>query len=352
MIKVGIIGATGYAGAELVRILMNHKEAEIKWFGSRSYIDQNYADVYQNFFEIVDAKCLDDNMEELASQVDVIFTATPQGFLAGVLNEEILSKVKIVDLSADFRIKDVATYEKWYKIEHKSPQFIEEAVYGLCEINRDKVTTKTRLVANPGCYTTCSILTAYPLVKEGIIDPDTLIIDAKSGTSGAGRGAKTPNLFCEVNESMKAYGVTTHRHTPEIEEQLGYAAGKEIVVNFTPHLVPMNRGILATEYASLNKKADGTYPSYEEIKAVYNKYYAKERFVRVLKRGVCPETKWVEGSNYVDVNFVIDERTHRVVMMGALDNLVKGAAGQAVQNMNLLFGLDEAEGLKMVPMFP
>lgn len=352
MINVGIIGATGYAGAELVRILMNHKEAEIKWFGSRSYIDQNYADVYQNFFEIVDAKCLDDNMEELASQVDVIFTATPQGFLAGVLNEEILSKVKIVDLSADFRIKDVATYEKWYKIEHKSPQFIEEAVYGLCEINRDKVTTKTRLVANPGCYTTCSILTAYPLVKEGIIDPDTLIIDAKSGTSGAGRGAKTPNLFCEVNESMKAYGVTTHRHTPEIEEQLGYAAGKEIVVNFTPHLVPMNRGILATEYASLNKKADGTYPSYEEIKAVYDKYYAKERFVRVLKRGVCPETKWVEGSNYVDVNFVIDERTHRVVMMGALDNLVKGAAGQAVQNMNLLFGLDEAEGLKMVPMFP
>lgn len=352
MIKVGIIGATGYAGAELVRILMNHKEAEIKWFGSRSYIDQNYADVYQNFFKIVDAKCLDDNMEELASQVDVIFTATPQGFLAGVLNEEILSKVKIVDLSADFRIKDVATYEKWYKIEHKSPQFIEEAVYGLCEINRDKVTTKTRLVANPGCYTTCSILTAYPLVKEGIIDPDTLIIDAKSGTSGAGRGAKTPNLFCEVNESMKAYGVTTHRHTPEIEEQLGYAAGKEIVVNFTPHLVPMNRGILATEYASLNKKADGTYPSYEEIKAVYDKYYAKERFVRVLKRGVCPETKWVEGSNYVDVNFVIDERTHRVVMMGALDNLVKGAAGQAVQNMNLLFGLDEAEGLKMVPMFP
>ena len=352
MINVGIIGATGYAGAELVRILMNHKEAEIKWFGSRSYIDQNYADVYQNFFEIVDAKCLDDNMEELASQVDVIFTATPQGFLAGVLNESILSKVKIVDLSADFRIKDVATYEKWYKIEHKSPQFIEEAVYGLCEINRDKVTTGTRLVANPGCYTTCSILTAYPLVKEGIIDPDTLIIDAKSGTSGAGRGAKTPNLFCEVNESMKAYGVTTHRHTPEIEEQLGYAAGKEIVVNFTPHLVPMNRGILATEYATLNKKADGTYPTYEEIKAVYDKYYAKERFVRVLKKGVCPETKWVEGSNYVDVNFVIDERTHRVVMMGALDNLVKGAAGQAVQNMNLLFGLDEAEGLKMVPMFP
>ena len=351
MIKAGIIGATGYAGAELVRILMNHKEVEIKWYGSRSYVEQPYADIYRNMFEIVDAKCMDDNMEELAEQVDVIFTATPQGFLAGVLNESVLSKTKIVDLSADFRIKDVATYEEWYKIEHKSPQFIEEAVYGLCEVNRDLV-KKARLVANPGCYTTCSILTAYPLVKEGLIDTDTLIIDAKSGTSGAGRGAKTQNLFCEVNENMKAYGVATHRHTPEIEEQLGYAAGKQIRINFTPHLVPMNRGILATEYATLKKKADGSLPTYDEVKAVYDKYYAKEKFVRVLPKGVCPETKWVEGSNYVDVNFVIDERTGRIVMMGALDNLVKGAAGQAVQNMNLLFGFEETEGLEMVPMFP
>lgn len=351
MIKAGIIGATGYAGNELVRILMAHKEVEIKWYGSRSYIDKKYAEVYQNMFEIVDDVCLDDNMDELASQVDVIFTATPQGFLAGVLTEDILNKVKIIDLSADFRIKDVSVYEKWYKIEHKSPQFIEEAVYGLCEINRDKV-KGARLIANPGCYTTCSILTAYPLVKEGLIDPNTLIIDAKSGTSGAGRGAKLPNLFCEVNENMKAYGVTNHRHTPEIEEQLGYAAGKEIVVNFTPHLVPMNRGILATEYAALVKKADGSLSSYEEVKAVYDKYYGKEKFVRVLEKDVCPETKWVEGSNYVDVNFKIDERTGRIVMMGALDNLVKGAAGQAVQNMNLLFGFDEAEGLNMVPMFP
>lgn len=351
MIKAGIIGATGYAGAELVRILMGHKEVEIVWYGSRSYIDQKYASVYHNMFEIVDATCLDDNMEALCEQVDVIFTATPQGFLASVLTEEILSKTKIVDLSADFRIKDVATYEKWYKIEHKSPQFIEEAVYGLCEINRDKV-KGARLVANPGCYTTCSILTAYPLVKEGLIDPDTLIVDAKSGTSGAGRGAKVANLFCEVNENMKAYGVATHRHTPEIEEQLGYAAGKEIVINFTPHLVPMNRGILATEYATLNRKADGSLPTYEELKSVYDKYYANEKFVRVLEKDVVPETKWVEGSNYVDVNFKIDERTGRVVMMGALDNLVKGAAGQAVQNMNLLFGLDESEGLNLVPMFP
>ena len=351
MVKVGIIGATGYAGNELVRLLIGHKDVEIMWYGSRSYIDKKYAEVYQNMFEIVEDTCLDDNMEELASKVDVIFTATPQGFLAGVLTEEILSKVKIIDLSADFRIKDVKTYEKWYKIEHKSPQFIEEAVYGLCEINRDKV-KGARLIANPGCYTTCSILTAYPLVKEGLINPDTLIIDAKSGTSGAGRGAKLPNLFCEVNENMKAYGVTNHRHTPEIEEQLGYAAGKEIMVNFTPHLVPMNRGILATEYAALNRKADGTLPTYGEVKAIYDKYYKNEKFVRVLEKDICPETKWVEGSNYVDVNFKIDERTGRIVMMGALDNLVKGAAGQAVQNMNLLFGFDEAEGLNLVPMFP
>lgn len=351
MIKAGIIGATGYAGGELVRLLTQHKEVEIKWYGSRSYIDKKYASVYGNMFEIVEDTCLDDNMEELAAQVDVIFTATPQGFCASVLNDDILSKTKIVDLSADYRIKDVSVYEKWYGIEHKSPQYIEEAVYGLCEINREDV-KGARLVANPGCYTTCSILTAYPLVKEGLIDTETLIVDAKSGTSGAGRGAKLPNLYCEVNENIKAYGVASHRHTPEIEEQLGYAAGKEIVINFTPHLVPMNRGILVTEYATLAKKPDGTLPTYEEIKAVYDKYYKNEKFVRVLEKDVLPETKWVEGSNYVDVNFKIDERTGRIIMMGALDNVVKGAAGQAVQNMNLMFGLPESEGLELVPMFP
>ena len=346
MIKAGIIGATGYAGGELVRILTAHKDVEIKWYGSRSYIDQKYASVYQNLFQIVDAVCMDDNMEELAEQVDVIFTATPQGLCASLVNEQILSKVKIVDLSADFRIKDVSVYEKWYGIEHKSPQFIEEAVYGLCEVNREEV-KKARLVANPGCYTTCSILTAYPLAKEGLIDMSTLIIDAKSGTSGAGRGAKTANLFCAVKENMKAYGVATHRHTPEIEEQLGYASGEEVVLNFTPHLVPMNRGILATEYAKLKKDV-----SWEEVKAIYDKYYEDEKFIRVLDKGICPETKWVEGSNYVDIGFQIDPRTKRIIMMGAIDNLVKGAAGQAVQNMNLMFGLPESEGLELVPMFP
>ncbi len=346
MINVGIIGATGYAGNELVRILTGHKDAKIVWYGSRSYIDKKYAEVYQNMFQIVDDECLDDNMEELAEQADVIFTATPQGFCASMMNDEILSKTKIIDLSADYRIKDAAVYEKWYGIEHKSPQFIGEAVYGLCEVNREAV-KNARLVANPGCYTTCSILTAYPLAKEGLIDMNTLIIDAKSGTSGAGRGAKLPNLYCEVNENIKAYGVASHRHTPEIEEQLGYAANEPVVINFTPHLVPMNRGILATEYASLKKDV-----TYKEVKAVYDNYYQNERFVRVLGEGVCPETKWVEGSNYVDINFKIDPRTKRIIMMGAIDNLVKGAAGQAVQNMNLMFGLPESEGLELVPIFP
>ena len=297
-------------------------------------------------FQIVDAVCMDDNMKALADEVDVIFTATPQGLCASLLDEEILSKVKVIDLSADFRIKDVETYEKWYGIEHKSPQFIEEAVYGLCEINREDV-KHARLVANPGCYPTCSTLSVYPLAKEGLMDMSTVIIDAKSGTSGAGRGAKVDNLYCEVNENIKAYGVAVHRHTPEIEEQLGYAAGENVLLNFTPHLVPMNRGILVTAYAALKKTV-----TYEEVKAIYDKYYQKEKFVRVLEKDVCPQTKWVEGSNYVDVNFKIDERTNRIIMMGAMDNLVKGAAGQAVQNMNLMFGLPETTGLELVPMFP
>lgn len=348
MIKVGIIGATGYAGNELVRLLLGHKDAEIVWLGSRSYIDQNYSDVYRNMFKLIDAKCMDDNMEQLANEVDVIFTATPQGLCASLVNDEILSKTKIIDLSADFRLKDVNVYEQWYKLEHKAPQYIDEAVYGLCEINRDKVSKDTRIIANPGCYTTTSILTLYPMVKEGIINPDTIIIDAKSGTSGAGRGAKVANLFCEVNESMKAYGVGTHRHTPEIEEQLGYACGRDdLKLIFTPHLVPMNRGILVTAYANLAKDV-----TYEDVKAAYDKYYDKEYFVRVLPKDVCPETRWVEGSNFVDIGFKIEPRTNRLIMMGALDNLVKGAAGQAVQNMNLLFELPENEGLQLAPMFP
>ena len=346
MIKAGIIGSTGYAGGELARLLLQRDDIEIKWYGSRSYIDQKYASIYRNMFRIVDDACMDDNMKELADQVDVVFTATPQGLCASLVDEDVLSKVKVIDLSADFRIKDVSVYEKWYKLTHASPRFIGEAVYGLPEINREKV-KRARLIANPGCFPTCSFLSTYPLVKEGLIDPNTLIIDAKSGTSGAGRGSKVDSLYCEVNENIKAYGVASHRHTPEIEEQLSCAAGKPVTISFTPHLVPMNRGILVTAYASLTKKV-----SYEEVKAVYDKYYRDEYFVRVLEKDVVPQTRWVEGSNFADVNFKIDTRTNRVVMMGAIDNMVKGAAGQAIQNMNLMFGLPENTGLKQIPIFP
>ena len=346
MIKVGIIGSTGYAGGELARLLLQRDDIEMKWYGSRSYIGQKYASLYPNMYKIVDEECMDDNMKELAGQVDVVFTATPQGLCASLVDEEILSKVKIIDLSADFRIKDVSVYEEWYKLTHASPQFLEEAVYGLPEVNRERV-KQARLIANPGCFPTCSFLSVYPLVKEGLVDPDTIIIDAKSGTSGAGRGAKMDSLYCEVNENIKAYGVGTHRHTPEIEEQLSYAAGRPVTISFTPHLVPMNRGILVTAYGSLTKEV-----TYEEVRAVYDKYYKDEFFVRVLEKDVVPQTRWVEGSNFADVNFKIDPRTRRIVMMGAIDNMVKGAAGQAIQNMNLMFGLPENTGLKQIPVFP
>ena len=346
MIKVGIIGSTEYAGGELARLLLQRDDIEIKWYGSRSYIGQKYASLYPNMYKIVDEECMDDNMKELAGQVDVVFTATPQGLCASLVDEEILSKVKIIDLSADFRIKDVSVYEEWYKLTHASPQFLEEAVYGLPEVNRERV-KQARLIANPGCFPTCSFLSVYPLVKEGLVDPDTIIIDAKSGTSGAGRGAKMDSLYCEVNENIKAYGVGTHRHTPDIEEQLSYAAGRPVTISFTPHLVPMNRGILVTAYGSLTKEV-----TYEEVRAVYDKYYKDEFFVRVLEKDVVPQTRWVEGSNFADVNFKIDPRTRRIVMMGAIDNMVKGAAGQAIQNMNLMFGLPENTGLKQIPVFP
>lgn len=346
MIKAGIVGATGYAGAELVRLLAHHPEVSIETLISKSYVGERFSALYGNLFSIEDRDCCGEDVDELADACDVIFTATPQGYLSGILKPEHIEKAKIIDLSADYRLSDVEVYEKWYGNRHGSPELINQAVYGLCELYRKEV-KHTRLTANPGCYTTCSILTAYPLVREGLIDASTLIIDAKSGTSGAGRGAKVPNLFCEVNENIKAYGVTTHRHTPEIEEQLSKACDREVIISFTPHLVPMNRGILVSAYATMREGV-----SYEMIREVYEKYYGEEYFIRLLPNGVCPETKWLEGSNFVDIGFAVDERTNRLIMMGALDNLVKGAAGQAVQNMNLMFGLDEATGLSLVPVFP
>lgn len=347
MINVGIIGATGYAGAELVRLLLSHPQVSIKVLASKSYAGTDFSHVYKNMFRIIEEPLVSDDILLMSKECDVIFTATPQGYLAGIITEEVLSNCKVIDLSADFRLKDVSVYEAWYKLDHGAKEFISEAVYGLCEIHRDEI-KGARLVANPGCYTTCSILALYPLVKEGLIDTSSIIVDAKSGTSGAGRSAKTDSLFCEVNENIKAYGVANHRHTPEIEQEMSLACGKDVVINFTPHLVPMNRGILATIYANLNDPGI----SEESVRSVYEKHYKNEYFIRLLKDGVFPETKWVEGSNFTDIGFKIDRRTGRIIVGSALDNLVKGAAGQALQNMNILFGLHEGEGLLRAPIFP
>jgi N-acetyl-gamma-glutamyl-phosphate reductase len=311
---------------------------------SHSYAGKDYEDVYSNYSHL-DYVCEEEDIDKMSDICDVIFMALPHGIASAKVNDTILNKCKIIDLGADFRLQDVDVYEKWYTT-HYAKDILPEAVYGLCEINRDKIKGR-RIVANPGCYTTTSILSLYPLVKEHMIDLSSIIIDAKSGATGAGRGLSLANHYCELNESVKAYKVASHRHTPEIEEQLGYAAGEKITLNFTPHLIPMDRGILATCYANLAGKY-----TYADIKAVYEKYYGNEHFIRLTKEGTLPETKWVKGSNFVDIGFVVDERTNRVIVVGALDNLFKGAAGQAVQNMNILFGLDEKCGIDYVPIFP
>ena len=337
MIKAGIIGATGYAGSELVRILSSHPDTVITYLGSHSYAGKKYSDIYPFFTGICDTILSDDNTEKAAGECDVLFLALPHGIASSVVNEDILSKCFVIDLGADYRLHDVSVYEAWYKTEHKSKELLESAIYGLPELHREDI-KKAKLVANPGCYTTCSILTLYPLLKYGLIENDSIVIDAKSGTSGAGRGEKTANLFCEVNESIKAYSVAGHRHTPEIEQELSLAAGEPIVLDFTPHLVPMQRGILSTCYAKLK---DGV--TKEDISKAYHKSYDGEAFIRLTE--YLPETRFVRNTNRVDIAWKINSRTGRITAMGAIDNLVKGAAGQAVQNMNILFGLKETTGL-------
>ena len=338
MIKAAVLGATGYAGAELVRLLAGHPEVEIAYLASHSYAGKRFSDIYPGLRSVVDAVLSEDSIDKAADTADVVFLALPAGLASSSVTPEILEKAAVIDLGADFRLHDRAVYEKWYRTEHHSPELLLEAVYGLPEIHRDAIRGK-RLVANPGCYTTCSILTLYPLLHKGLIRKDSIIIDAKSGTSGAGRSEKVTSLFCEVDESIKPYGVATHRHTPEIEQELSEAAGCPLTVQFTPHLVPMNRGILATCYAKLE---DGIGAS--DVAEAYS-MYAGEPFVRLTD--TIPETRYVKGSNSIDISYRLDERTGNIIAMGVIDNLVKGAAGQAVQNMNILFSLDETEGLSI-----
>ncbi len=336
MVKAAVLGATGYAGAELVRLLSFHPEVEIVYLASHSYAGKKFSDIYPAMRGVCDMTLSDDDISKASADADVLFMALPAGIASEAVTPELLSKCAVIDLGADFRLHDSTVYETWYKKEHKHPELLKDAVYGLPEIHRSAIKGK-RLIANPGCYTTCSILTLYPLVKNALIDTSTIIIDAKSGTSGAGRSEKVTSLYCEVNESIKAYGVTSHRHTPEIEQELSEAAGEDIVLQFTPHLVPMNRGILSCCYARLKP---GVGP--EDVKKAYT-VYDGEAFIRVSTD--IPETKHVTGTNFVDISFRVDERTGNVIAIGAIDNLVKGAAGQAVQNMNIISGLEETAGL-------
>lgn len=340
MIKAAIIGSTGYVGTELIRLLIKNPDIELTHITSESYKGESYSSIYENYRDVFTKTCTGKDIEKISNEVDLIFMALPHGIVSNEINSRILEKTKVIDISADYRLKSLDTYETWYNTKHGSPELIEEAVYGLCELNREDI-KKARLVANPGCYPTASILSLMPLQREGLIEENSIIIDAKTGVTGAGRGVNLATHFTECNESIKAYGIGAHRHTPEIEEQLG------TMVNFTPHLAPMNRGILTTSYASLKEDLD-----YADIKRVYEKYYKDEYFVRLTKEGVFPETKWVKGSNFCDIGFAIDKRTKRIIVVGAIDNMIKGAAGQAVQNMNIMFGLDEKAGLEDVSIFP
>ncbi|MDL0103505.1 N-acetyl-gamma-glutamyl-phosphate reductase [Campylobacter felis] len=333
-LKVGILGASGYVGNELVKILSKHPKTKLTYIGSKNNVGQSYNALYPH--SNLSLQFASEDLSKI--QLDVLFMATPHEFSASFINEALLKRMKIIDLSADFRLKNLRNYELYYHFTHPNEKLVKEAVYGLSELYCEEI-KKARLVANAGCYTTCSILSLYPVVKEKVIDLSSIIIDAKSGVSGAGRGAKIENLFCEVNENFKAYAIASHRHTPEIEEQLSLAANEELKIQFTPHLVPMQRGILASIYANLACEIDEN-----ELRKIYEKYYKDKLFIRLLPEKTYPQTHFVSHSNFMDLNFCIDKRTKRLIIIGALDNLVKGAAGQAVQNMNLMFDFDENLG--------
>lgn len=333
-LKVGILGASGYVGNELVKILSKHPKTKLTYIGSKNNVGQSYNALYPH--SNLSLQFASEDLSKI--QLDVLFMATPHEFSASFINEALLKRMKIIDLSADFRLKNLRNYELYYHFTHPNEKLVKEAVYGLSELYCEEI-KKARLVANAGCYTTCSILSLYPVVKEKVIDLSSIIIDAKSGVSGAGRGAKIENLFCEVNENFKAYAIASHRHTPEIEEQLSLAANEELKIQFTPHLVPMQRGILASIYANLACDLDEV-----ELRKIYEKYYKDKLFIRLLPEKTYPQTHFVSHSNFMDINFCLDKRTNRLIIIGALDNLVKGAAGQAVQNMNLMFDFEENLG--------
>ena len=346
MIKAGIIGATGYAGEQLAWFLYKHPDVKVEFYASHNYAGMPYNEIYNNFYGYIEDVCV--SMETAISKlssINVLFTAMPHGKTFKIAEKALSLGVKVIDLGADFRLKSKDEYEEWYKVKHESVDLLASAVYGLTELNREAI-KGCSLLANPGCYPTATILGLTPLLKNNLILPNTIIVDAKSGVSGAGRSANISSLFTECNESIKAYAVASHRHTPEIEQELSKASkGNDIKICFTPHLVPMNRGILSTCYSSLAVDITA-----EKLIALYRDFYKDDFFVKILDG--LPETRWVRGSNLCHIGIKVDKRTNRVIVISAIDNLIKGAAGQAVQNMNIMFGIEETTGLDIISMAP
>jgi N-acetyl-gamma-glutamyl-phosphate reductase len=346
MLNVAIIGASGYTGVELARILCNHPEFTLTAATSRQYAGKPLSEVFPNLLGKTDLICENLSVDELCSRADLFFAAVPHKTAMDLVPKLLKEGKKVVDLSADYRLRNVAVYEEWYQ-EHSSPEFIAEAVYGLPELYREQI-QKARLVANPGCYPTTIVLGLAPLLQERLIDPASIIADSKSGTTGAGRAASVGTLFCEVHDGFKAYKVGgTHRHLPEIEQELSALNKGDVTISFTPHLLPISRGILSTTYANLISDI-----SEDDLRKLYISMYKDEPFVRMVPQGTFPATQHVRGSNFCDIGFAIDKRANRIIIVSAIDNIVKGAAGQAVHNMNLMCGIPETTGLEGAPFFP
>jgi N-acetyl-gamma-glutamyl-phosphate reductase len=345
-LRAAIVGATGYGGAELIRLLQAHPFVRITSVISTSNAGVPISDGFPHLNAIV-VDVLDElDVDLIAGKADLVFLATPAGVSSGLSPKLLDAGLKVIDLSGDFRLKVPEVYEKWYNRKAASQADLDKATYGLCEAFGNEA-QGTDFISNPGCYATATLLGLIPAVKAGWIDPATIIIDAKSGVSGAGRGLSLGVHYAEINENLTIYKVNKHQHIPEIEQALGRIAGKEIVTTFTTHLVPMTRGIMATMYATLNGNR-----SDEDFIGLYRDYYQGRRFVRIRPQGKWPATKEVSGSNYCDIGFSVDERTGRVTMISVIDNVVKGAAGQAIQNLNLMMGWDETTGLLFAPVYP
>ncbi len=348
IIKAGLVGVTGYTGMELARLMTHHSSMELVRVTSRSEAGKTLAEIYPflNRLPLGDLVITQPDPADLASECDVVFLAVPHKTAMEIGAALLKEGVKVVDLSADFRINDKATYEQWYDVEHTQADLLKEAVYGLPELYLDQI-MGARLIANPGCYPTSAILGLTPALDAKLVETDNIVIDAKSGTSGAGRGKNVGTLFCEVHDSFRAYGLPTHRHTPEIEQEISKVAGTDITVSFNTHLLPIDRGILSTIYTKLT-----TDKSLEEIHDLYTDFYADKPMVRVMPLGQLPETRFVRGTVFCDIGLVVDPRTNRLIIISAIDNLCRGASGQALMNANLICGLDIDEGLPMAPMMP